>query len=73
MGLADWACEHTSHPGAEAVLDLVLAGRSGAIRKGAVDLADAMNRTDLLEKLARSDPDKEIRNRAFKRLGKSPG
>jgi hypothetical protein len=73
LGLADWACEHVAHTGTEAVLDLLLAGRSGAVRKGAVDLAAAMERIDLLEGMARTDPDRGVRDRALKRLGRSPG
>ena len=73
LGLADWAREHPAHTGAEAVLELVLAGRSGTVRKGAVDLAAVMGRTDILAELTRSDPDSGVRNRAAKRLGVSPG
>jgi hypothetical protein len=73
LGLADWARERVTHVGAEAVLDLLLAGRSGAVRKGAVDLAAAMERIDLLEEMARTDPDRGVRDRALKRLGRSPG
>ncbi|MEZ4236816.1 MAG: hypothetical protein R3F59_11810 [Myxococcota bacterium] len=68
LGLADWAGTEVAHPGAEAVLALVLAGRSGALRKGGVDLAAAMGRWAVLERVAGEDADAAVRKRAAKQL-----
>lgn len=70
LGLMDWMRGHPHHPRADAMLEFGLNGRDGALRKAATELAAAMRRTDVLDSLARLDPDKGVRKRAEKLLGK---
>ena len=68
LGLLDWGITHPGHARAEDLLRLGLDGRTGAVRKTAADLAAAMKRTDVLEDIARRDPDKGVKKRAEKLL-----
>lgn len=72
LGLLDWMHGNPGHAQAGVVLELGLGGADGPLRKAAAELAAAMGRTDVLEDLARHDPDKGVRARAKKLLA-SPG
>lgn len=68
LGLLDWAIKHPRHAHADDLLHLGVDGKTGPVRKTAAELATAMKRTDVLEKLARLDPDRAVRKRAEKLL-----
>jgi len=68
LGLLDWMCGNPGHAQAGVVLELGLGGKDGPPRKAAAELAAAMGRADVLDDLARNDPDRGVRARAEKLL-----
>jgi len=69
LGIADWMTSTPQHLRSGEVLDLCLSASVGAVRRTAADLASAMGRTEILESLAASDPDRSVRRRAERLLG----
>lgn len=68
LGLLDWLAAHPGHPKAAAAMAAGTETARADVRKAAVDLAAALERWEVLEDLARNDPDRAVRQRAEKRL-----
>lgn len=68
LGLLDWLGAHPDHPRAGEALAAAVPARRSDVRKAAVDLAGALGRWDVVEGLARTDPDRGVRQRAGKVL-----
>ena len=68
LGLLDWLVGHPDHPRAGEALGAAAEVARGDVRKAAADLAPVLGRWDVLEGLARRDPDKGVRQRAEKLL-----
>lgn len=71
LGLADWSREHLANPRVEAVLERLLVGSGGNLRKSAVDLAARLGQSTVLEHLSRADPDAAVRKRATSALSEA--